>query len=107
MSRARTYASNAERQRAYRLRLADGSPKVGATPRVDAGRRKASRPQRLAACRRELEALKGEYEAWLDGLPEVFQDGDVAERLAETIEQMEAICELLGEIHPPKGFGRD
>lgn len=106
MSRARIYASNAERQRAYRLRLAAGSSKVDRPP-VDGGRRKASRPQRLAACRRELEALKEEYEAWLEGLPEAFQDGDVAGRLAETVEQMEAICELLGELQPPKGFGRD
>jgi hypothetical protein len=51
--------------------------------------------------------LKGEYDEWLDSLPESLQDGTTAERLAETIEQLEAVYDLLVEIQPPRGYGRD
>jgi hypothetical protein len=48
-----------------------------------------------------------EYQAWLDSLPEALEGSVQAERLEETIEQLDAIAELLGEVQPPLGFGRD
>lgn len=102
MGRNRTHASNAERQRAYRLRAAGASP-----PELPSRRRNPSRPARLSSLCGEAEALKGEYEAWLENLPDSLQDGDQAARLAETIEQLGAVVELLEDIQPPRGFGRD
>jgi hypothetical protein len=48
-----------------------------------------------------------EYQAWLDSLPEALEDSVQAERLGATIEQLDAIAELLAEVQPPLGFGRD
>lgn len=106
MSRERVYASNAERQRACRLRRAAGRGGSGPSPSRPAGR-PASRPARLAALRGEAERLQQEYEGWLESVPEPLQEGEVAERLRETIEQLEEVVALLGEVQPPRGFGRD
>jgi hypothetical protein len=52
----------------------------------------------------ELIELQAEYAAWLESLPENFQDSATAEALR-------TICELdlteLQAISPPRGFGRD
>jgi hypothetical protein len=53
------------------------------------------------------EQLQGEYQAWLDSLPEPLQEGDQATRLTETIEALEAVVDLLSQLEPPRGFGRD
>lgn len=106
MGRNRTHASNAERQRSYRLRAA--AKVTGASPsELPSRRRNPSRPARLSSLCGAAEALKGEYEAWLDNLPDSLQDSDQAARLAETIEQLGAVVELLEDIQPPRGFGRD
>jgi len=70
-------------------------------------RKLPSRPARLLALEGSLRALQMEYQAWLDSLPEALEDSVQAERLGETIEQLDAIAELLGEVQPPLGFGRD
>ena len=48
--------------------------------------------------------LQGEYQGWLDNLPDSLQASAVAEKLA-------AICEYdfadLEALEPPRGFGRD
>jgi len=51
-----------------------------------------------------LQELQGDYQAWLDALPENMADSATADALR-------AICDLdlseLQSIVPPKGFGRD
>lgn len=90
----------AERQARYRAAREAGTPAVRF--RKPAGRR--SRPQRWQNAVAELVELQGEYQTWLDALPEGLQDSSTAEALR-------AVCELdLGElqgIEPPRGFGRD
>jgi len=54
-----------------------------------------------------VRALQAEYEAWLDALPETLAQGDQAGMLQATIEQLEAAADLLAEVEPPRGFGRD
>lgn len=105
MGRHRLYASAADRQAAYRIRTAaqgETAPQMLKKPR-----RPPSKPTRLATLQRTTEDLQHEYEAWLESLPENLQDGDMAGRLTETIEQLEAVVGLLSEITPPRGFGRD
>ena len=105
MGRLKLYASAADRQAAYRLRIADQG---GAAPTVPSKpRQRPSRPARLALLQRETQDLQHEYEAWLTSLPEALHDGDQGERLAETIEQLGAVADLLSEITPPRGYGRD
>jgi len=64
-------------------------------------------PARLMALESSLRALQMEYQAWLDSLPETLEGSVQAEMLGETIEQLDTIAELLGEVQPPLGFGRD
>jgi hypothetical protein len=51
-----------------------------------------------------LLALRGEYAAWFDALPETLRNGATGEAL-------QAIVDLdldeLASIEPPRGFGRD
>ena len=53
---------------------------------------------------RTLLDLQGEYQAWLDNLPDALQESALAQKL-------EAICELdlaeLESVEPPRGYGRD
>ncbi len=105
MGRRRLYATDAERQQAYRDRLTSHSPP---TPQPKPSRkRQPSRPAKLAASQQVLQDLKNEYEAWLESLPEPLQDGPQAERVAETIEQLDTVLDLIADIQPPRGFGRD
>jgi hypothetical protein len=105
VGRDRVYESSAERQRAYRLRLAAQHPRQERMP--TGTRRRPSRPARLTELRRAADDLRQEYQTWLESLPETLQDSCQATKLAETIEQLEAVVELLAEIQPAKGFGRD
>jgi hypothetical protein len=61
----------------------------------------------LAAIESEVAGLLQEYEGWLEALPPSLADGDQATKLAETIEQLAAISELIAEVVSPRGFGRD
>lgn len=54
-----------------------------------------------------LRSLLEEYQGWLDTLPESLEDSGQAERLNETIEQLEAAVDILSEVQPPRGYGRD
>lgn len=105
MPRPRIYPTAADRQRAYRSRLAAGRSH-GASSAITP-RRQPSRPARLAALQEALRALTDEYQTWLDSLPESLVDSVQVERLKETIEQLEAAAERLEEVDPPRGFGRD
>lgn len=103
MGRKRIYANAAERQKAHRERTA--APRPSPTPITK--KRPLSRPLRLAAVKTSVRALHHEYEQWRDNLPE-FQEGSEQEaKLTETIDLLEQAMDLLDEIQPPKGFGRD
>lgn len=104
MAGERRYSSNAERQKAYRLRRAGPRP-VASNARP--ARRAPSRPARLAAALGVVEALRDEYEQWLNSLPESLTASGQAERLAEVIEQLGWAAETLSSVDPPRGFGRD
>lgn len=90
----------AERQARYRAAQKAGAPVV--CFRKPADRR--SRPQRWRDAMADLVELQGEYQGWLDALPEGLQDSPTAEALR-------AVCELdlseLQGVEPPRGFGRD
>ena len=92
--------SNAERQRRFRERQKAGETRVKYRRPQD----RRSRPQRWRNAVETLVDLQGEYQAWLDNLPDSLQASVLAERL-------QAICEYdfgdLEALEPPRGFGRD
>lgn len=76
------------------------------TPPQAKGRR-LSRPARLEDVRTAVCELRQEYDAWLSALPPSLADGVLAEGLAETVETLEAVSDLLADLEAPTGFGRD
>ena len=66
-----------------------------------------SRPDRLAAMTTSLKDLQGEYEHWLNALPDGLAESELADKLAETIEQLATAADILDGIDLPRGFGRD
>lgn len=98
------HASAAERQRAYRERLAGQSETVPSPSRRP---RLPSRPARLLTALDLVRALQAEYEAWRERLPESLADSEQAARLVETVDLLEQAADLLAAIDPPRGFGRD
>ena len=105
MGRPRTYATAADRQKAYRIRLA--ARETEQPPPVVKLGRPPSRPARLAALEAAARVLRDEYQGWLDSLPESLEESCQAERLRETVEQLDAVTDLLVEVQPPRGFGKD
>jgi hypothetical protein len=95
-----TTMTHAERQARYRASQTQGMPKL--RYRKPADRR--SRPERWRDAVAELLELQGDYQTWLDALPENLTDSKAADALR-------IICELdlsdLESIEPPRGFGRD
>ena len=106
MSR-KLYNSKAEKMRAYRARLQ--ARLEGQAPPLPppTKKRPPSRPARLMVLEMAVRDLQGEYEQWLERLPENLADSDLAERLQETVEQFDTVADLLSESQPPRGFGRD
>jgi len=107
MGRKRVYENSNERKKAYRLRLLSGHKQMPSVRPMPSRRRPPSRPKRLESALSEIQALQQEYEEWLAALPESLQDSSLAERLQETVDQLAQAADLLAEIDPPKGFGRD
>lgn len=95
-----TTMTHAERQARYRANQTEDMPKL--RYRKPADRR--SRPERWRDAVAELIELQGEYQTWLDALPENLAD-------SKTADALRIICELdlsdLESIEPPRGFGRD
>ena len=103
MGRKRVYSSAAERQKAYRERASTPASPPAPAPK----RRQPSRPAQLTAARNIICNVKTGYQQWLDRLP-AFQEGsEQEERLTETLDSLEQILDLLADIQPPKGYGRD
>lgn len=69
--------------------------------------RRLSRPARLADIQQAVSELRQEYDAWFDSLPPSLADSVLADKLVETTDQLEAISEILADVEPPLGFGRD
>lgn len=92
--------TQAERQARYRASLTQVVPKL--RYRRPVGRR--SQAQRWRDAVAELLTLQGDYQVWLEALPENLANGSTAEALR-------VICDLelleLENIDPPRGFGRD
>jgi hypothetical protein len=90
----------AERQARFRATHVDGTPRL--RYRRPADRR--SRAQRWRDAVAELLALRDDYRAWLDSLPENLQ-------ASATADTLRAICNVdlsdLESVEPPRGFGRD
>jgi hypothetical protein len=98
--------TGAERQTRYRAVHAGQSviqyPR-GTSPRAPRADRR-SRPQRWRDAVAELLALRAEYAAWHDALPEALRDGATGEALQAIVDL--DLDELIS-IEPPRGFGRD
>ncbi len=77
------------------------------SPRMPRAPRKPTRLERLERLREAAQALLEEYEDWRTSLPENLSTSVTAERLTETVEQLEQVADLLGAVEPPRGFGRD
>jgi hypothetical protein len=108
MPRNRQYANDADRQKAYRERLAALGPGRPVPPASPVKRKRhLSRPARLEQLRKDVQTLAAEYEDWLNALPEPLQESAISEKLAETVEQLNEAADLLNAVEPPKGFGRD
>jgi hypothetical protein len=105
MGRKRLYSDSAERQRAHRARLRDSLNSPVLPPIRQP--RKRSRPARLAAVEDEIRCLLDEYQDWLDRLPDSLQESGQAQNLADTIESLSSAADLLAELTPPRGFGKD
>lgn len=117
MPRKRLYASDAERQRAFRERrallLAD--PVAAAAQEVARlkaeqerqAARRLTRPARLRQVLGQVEALMVDYQAKLENLPESLQESSTAEKLQETVDALEDVRDRLEGIDPPRWFGRD
>lgn len=106
MARERIYSNSAERQKAYRERVALNRVHPPAPPAPKKSRQ-PSRPKRLAAVVRELRALAEEYQAWLDNLPEFLEGSDQEELLSQAIDQLTDVADQTADITLPRGFGRD
>ena len=107
MGRKRVYENSNERKKAYRFRLLSVQKQMPPVPPLPSRRRPPSRPKRLESVLSEVQALQQEYEEWLAALPESLQESGLAERLQETVDQLAQAADLLAEVEPPKGFGRD
>ena len=90
----------AEKQRRYRERRKAGIPAVHTRKPRD----RRSRAQRWRDAVAELGTLQEHYRDCLDRLPESLIDTAYGERLQIIAE---AEIEVLEEIEPPRGYGRD
>jgi hypothetical protein len=94
--------SGAERQARYRARIEAQTTSPVVRYRRPNDRR--ARPQRWYDAVAELIALKAEYTAWAEALPNTLQGTSIAEAL-------QAITDIdldeLATIKPPRGYGRD
>ena len=103
MGRPRKYASAAEKQRAYRQRQRSSNrPPVQVSTRP----RRKSRPERLRAIEDELRDLADGYQHWLEAMPPNQSGSELAETLATIAEQLETMADEVGDLDPPRGFGR-
>jgi hypothetical protein len=110
MPRPKQYATTAERARAWRLRQTaqqqDTAATTGTIPTTKK-KRQPSRPARIAALESLAQALHDEYSSWHEAMPESLENTSAAEKVAECVETLATILELIQSLDPPLGFGRD
>ena len=94
--------SNAVRQARYRARLQ--ANQTAPVIRYRRPRDKRSRARRWDDAVAELLALQAEYTAWHEALPETLASTATAEAL-QAIVGLD--LEILADIVPPRGYGRD
>lgn len=105
MGRKALYPNAAERQRAYRARVA--ARNAERPDRISASKKRPlSRPAKLTAIITVATELMAEYQHWRDKLPDSLAETDQAESLEETIGLLEQAVDLLTQIQPPLGYGR-
>ena len=94
--------SDAERQARYRARrqAEQASPRIRYRRTAD----RRTRPQRWHDAVTELLTLQAEYAAWCDALPDSLRDSATAEALQAIVD---LDLDVLADIEPPRGFGRD
>lgn len=61
-----------------------------------------SRPARIRDLEAAVRELVAEYENWLNALPANLAESELAEQLAEVIEQLTDIADGLDAIEPPR-----
>lgn len=93
MPQTRHYSSNAQRQAAYRERLAAPVPKGGPVARIPSG----NKPGRALGRQAEhaLTAALQEMRAYHESRSERWRDSEKAEEFEERLESLEEIQELL------------
>lgn len=64
--------------------------------------KRPSKPARLLAVQQELRQLAGEYQAWRDGLPVNLQEGGLAAKLEEAVEQLEDLADEVSYFDYPQ-----
>lgn len=64
-------------------------------------RGRLSRPARIHDLEAATRELAIEYQDWLEALPANLAEGEMADQLYQTIEQLEEIAEGLAAIEPP------
>ena len=68
--------------------------------------KRPSRPARLLAVQQELRLLAGEYQTWRDALPDNLQEGGLAAKLEEAVQQLEDLADEVSYFdHPLVGVG--
>ena len=93
--------SGAERQARYRARQEQART---APERGPVKTRPLTRPQRWHAAVGALLALRDEYAAWLDAMPEATRDNVTGEALQAIVDL--DLDEIVA-IQPPRGYGRE
>ncbi len=120
MPQHKQHADSAARQKAYRLRVAaqqqQAAATTGAIPmpkqtqKQDAvpvkKSRPPSRPARITALESAAQTLHDEYASWRDATPENLHGTDTWQSLDATVALLEQILEFIGQLDPPRGFGR-
>ena len=76
-------------------------PNSSTANRARPARGRLSRPARIQDLEAATRELATEYQAWLDALPDNQAESEMAEHLAQTIEQLEEIADALADIDPP------
>src|ERR1700760_66477 len=94
--------SNAERQARYRARLHAEQP--APVIRYRRPKDKRSRAQRWLDAVAELLALQAEYTAWHEAIPETLAATATADALQPLVD---LDLEVLADVVPPRGYGRD
>lgn len=104
MGRERIYSSAAERQKAYRARAM--TPERALSPPLKKCR-KPSRPKQLAEIDEKVQDLLASYEDWREQMPDSLEGSAQVDKLSDTIDKLGGVADMLADIDPPLGFGRD